>query len=172
MHSELEGARTFTYKVVGDIKIEIDVFEPTSRTTTTFSEGNDACKEQDICVLLFIHGGAWIGGSRHGHSRLLLSEFLQRGYHVASADYRLLPESKFVDEQLEDIRDIEPWLRYTLPGILGSKGEISEISVAGVSAGALLALLTVSSLFNNHVEISYQQLKLINGSPNCGNRIP
>ena len=156
MHSELEGARTFTYKVVGDIKIEIDVFEPTSRTATAVSEGNDECNEQDIRVLLFIHGGAWIGGSRHGHSRLLLSDFLQHGYHVASADYRLLPESKSVDEQLEDIRDIEPWLRYTLPGILGSKREISEIVVAGVSAGAHLALLTVSSLFDNHVEISYQ----------------
>lgn len=77
-----------------------------------------------------------------------------------------------MDEQLEDIRDIEPWLRYTLPGIIGSKREISEISVAGDSAGALLALLTVSSLLGNHVRILYQQLRLTNGSPNCGNRIP
>ena len=58
MHSELEGARTFTYKVVGDIKIEIDVFEPTSRTATAFSEGNDECKEQEIRVLLLLYSGA------------------------------------------------------------------------------------------------------------------
>ena len=58
MHSELEGARTFTYKVVRDIKIEIDVFEPTSRTVTAFNEGNDECKEQDIRILLFLHSGA------------------------------------------------------------------------------------------------------------------
>jgi hypothetical protein len=62
---------------------------------------------------------------------------------VCSMAYRLLPETIF-REQLEDVRDIEPWLRNKLQDADGRK-----IVVAGTSAGALLAMLTVRPLLSN-----------------------
>jgi acetyl esterase/lipase len=65
-------------------------------------------------------------------------------------DYRFLPESAFWDGMCEDVKDMERWLRGGgLEGVLRGKGEAVEINggrivVSGASAGAHLALLTVS----------------------------
>jgi acetyl esterase/lipase len=61
-------------------------------------------------------------------------------------DYRLLPESTF-NEQLEDVKDVESWVRGKLSSELeetGLKADIDKIVVVGASAGAHLALLIVS----------------------------
>lgn len=69
---------------------------------------------------------------------------------VVSADYRLLPESDFLTGQLEDIRDLEDWLRRMLPGLVMQSADIrvdsEAIVVLGASAGAHLALLTVQDI--------------------------
>lgn len=61
---------------------------------------------------------------------------------------RLLPESDFISGQLEDIRDLSKWMHEDLSNHLSQNGprtSIEDVIVAGASAGALLALLTVSS---------------------------
>lgn len=137
-----DNKQTFAYKTIENITIEVDVYEPFA-TAGKIQEPSDKSNSNSPRVLLFIHGGAWVAGTRFEYPQPLFWEFRRRGYHVASADYRLLPESPFIDGQLEDIRDLEPWLRDVLPRKLGFSDITSNIIVAGSSAGALLALLTV-----------------------------
>lgn len=134
-------SRTFTWKQVDGISIQADVYLPTVGLAETNEPSNRP-------ALLFIHGGAWISGHRQEYCRPLFEEFLTQGFIIVSTDYRLLPESSFVQDQLEDIRDVGDWVRRDLPVKLeqdaGVKVHIGKIVVAGASAGALLALLTVS----------------------------
>lgn len=93
--------KTYVYKQVRNTLIELDVHLP--------KEAVDPSR--DTPVLVFIHGGGWIGGHRTEYCRPLFEEFLSRGFVVVSVDYRLLPESEFIHGQLEDIRDVETWIR-------------------------------------------------------------
>lgn len=134
----IPGTKTFVYKTIGDLKLEVDVLIPENLPS------KDAAT-----AVLFIHGGSWVFGNRTEYCRPLFKEFLARNYVVASADYRLLPESDFVSGQLEDIRDLEKWMREGLSDHLSQEGfrcTIGDVIVAGASAGALLALLTVGFL--------------------------
>lgn len=74
-------------------------------------------------------------------------------------DYRFLPESTF-EEQCSDVKDVEPWLRTELRRELVKEGievviDKRRIIVAGASAGAHLALLTVC-----HIRTSISAHKL------------
>lgn len=63
-------------------------------------------------------------------------------------DYQLLPETSLAS-QLGDVCDVESWLRHCLPSIFTGPGLMvdgDEIIVVGGSAGAHLALLTVSAI--------------------------
>jgi acetyl esterase/lipase len=126
--------KTCIYKTVREIEIQIDIYVPIEA---------DGARPP---IMLFIHGGGWSGGNKTDYSQPLFHDFLSLGFIVTSMDYRLLPETKF-EGQMEDVRDVEPWLRNSLawevkdyfPGVQSDK-----IIVVGASAGAHLALLTVS----------------------------
>ncbi len=52
-----------------------------------------AKSDQPTPVLLFIHGGGWMGGWRLGGLRAMLPKMLEAGISVASVDYRFIPEA-------------------------------------------------------------------------------
>jgi acetyl esterase/lipase len=93
--------KTCVYKIIGKIKILIDIYVPTTA---------DAANPP---VTLFIHGGGWSGGNRTDYSRPLFHHFLSLGFIVTAMEYRLLPETK-LEGQMDDVRDVEPWLRNSL----------------------------------------------------------
>lgn len=128
--------KTAVYKSVGDIAISVDIYMPEIR------------RGSQTPVMLYIHGGGWVGGNRADCSRLLLIRFLQQGFVVCSMDYRLLPESTFKQMQ-EDVRDMGLWLRSKLQAEVTDDVSIDDekIVVVGASSGALLAMQTVSSFF-------------------------
>ena len=132
--------KTAVYKSVGDITISVDIYMPEIR------------RGARTPIMLYIHGGGWVGGNRADCSRLLLIRFLQQGFVVCSMDYRLLPESTFKEMQ-EDVRDMEPWLRQKLQAEVTEDVSIDneKIVVVGASSGALLALLTVSPLSRSSI---------------------
>jgi len=126
-------SKTCIYKTIGKLSIPVDIYFPVDITGDVSP------------VVLFVHGGGWIGGNRDDYSRPMFREFLSLGCIILSMDYRLLPESSF-SVQLEDIRDIEAWIRSQLPAEIVDSGlrcDTDKIIVAGGSAGAHLALLTV-----------------------------
>lgn len=139
--------QTVSYKSIGNTIIRVNIYKPYSQSGSRTP------------IMLYIHGGGWVGGNRIDCSQLLLGRFLQCGFVIYSMDYRLLPESSF-DEMQEDVRDIEPWLRQRFQAEVAEDVHIDDtkIVVVGASAGALLALLTVGALFHSPIRLVWNNL--------------
>ncbi len=116
--------QTFTYKVVGDCAIKADVYGITGGAMRP--------------AVIFIHGGALIGGSRSGFP-VIVDTLTNAGYTVVSIDYRLAPETK-LKEIIEDIRDAFKWVREKGQALFNIDPD--RIGVVGNSAGGYLALMS------------------------------
>lgn len=90
--------------------------------------------EQKYPLLLYIHGGAWLEGTKDYFHDFV---FIENGYIVASIDYRLSTEDIF-PAQIHDIKAALRWLKAN-----ASKYNIDadNIGVYGESAGGHLASL-------------------------------
>lgn len=116
--------QTVTYKTVGDCAIHADVYSVASRDLAP--------------VIVWIHGGALIGGSRKQMRPVLRDLLADSGFAQVSIDYRLAPETK-LPRILEDIHDAFAWLRRDA-GHFGI--DHHRIGVLGGSAGGYLALMS------------------------------
>jgi acetyl esterase/lipase len=88
-------------------------------------------------VALYVHGGGMTAGDKSDLNPVFLDTFASAGYAVASANYRLAPESRFPG-QIEDVKCAIRYLRanaarYGLDG--------SEIFAFGTSVGGQLVAL-------------------------------
>ena len=91
-----EGAvvhRDLAYVTDGHERQKLDLYLP--------KEG------KDLPLIINIHGGAWMGGSKEWGAPL---EYLERGYAVASINYRLSQHAIF-PAQIEDCKAAVRWLR-------------------------------------------------------------
>ncbi len=131
IHSQLAQAEsplvktTVTYREVDGHKILLDVYRP---------EGIEVRP-----VIVWIHGGALIMGSRGGIDAQVSGLAREKGYALVSVDYRLAPETKLP----ELISDIEAAFRWIADA--GAKQfhlDADHIVVTGGSAGGYLTLVT------------------------------
>ncbi|MCS7337407.1 MAG: alpha/beta hydrolase [Verrucomicrobiae bacterium] len=118
-----EGARVFrnlSYVTNGHARHKLDLYLPAAGT--------------NLPLVVWIHGGAWLGGSKELCPALFL---LRDGFAVASINYRLSQHATF-PAQLEDCKTAIRWLRAHAReyGI-----DPDRIGVWGVSAGGHLAAL-------------------------------
>jgi len=89
-------------------------------------------------LVVWIHGGAWRGGSKKNCPLLFLTE---HGYAVASIDYRLSQEAIFPAQ----IEDCKAAIRFLRANAVKYSIDADHIGVAGDSAGGhLVALLGTS----------------------------
>ncbi len=95
-------------------------------------------------LLVWVHGGAWRAGSK---SHMPLIKLVQKGYAVASVDYRLSPVAMFPAQ----IYDIKAAIRF-LRGSSSKYGyNAKKIGILGSSAGGhLVALMGVT---NHHRQL-------------------
>lgn len=94
--------------------------------------------EAPLPLLVWIHGGAW----RYGDKRNCpILPWCDKGYVVASINYRLCERSKF-PAQIEDCRSAIRWLKAHAEAY---KTDPSRIAVWGESAGGHLAALVGTS---------------------------
>lgn len=117
--------RTVPYKVVDELKIEADVYR--------------ADDEELRPVVVWIHGGALILGSRRSPPRNLREFCAREGLALVSIDYRLAPEVK-LPAIVEDVQDAFRWVHGD--GAKEFHLDTRKVVVAGGSAGAYLTLMT------------------------------
>ena len=117
--------KTYVYKTVGVVPLSVDVH----RT------------EDDLVrpVVVWIHGGALINGSRSSVPPQLLALCRTEGFVLVSLDYRLAPEVK-LPAIIQDVQDAFRWLREQGPRLL--RIDPDRLVVTGGSAGGYLTLMT------------------------------
>lgn len=124
---------TFTYRTVGDLEIQADVYRPPAPPAESPSAG----KLRPVVV--WIHGGALILGNRKGISREVIDPLLEAGVVVVSIDYRLAPEVK-LPEIISDVEAAFRWIREQGPELF--QGDPKRVAVIGGSAGGYLTLIS------------------------------
>lgn len=115
--------QTFTYKTVGGERIEADVYRAEDQIARP--------------VLVWIHGGALMRGTRANPPYRLLDLCRIAGCVLVSIDYRLAPNEE-LPTIIEDLEDVFAWIRNDGPGLFAA--DTDRIVVAGGSAGGYLTL--------------------------------
>jgi acetyl esterase/lipase len=110
-------------EVLGYRPLELDLYLP--------------AEDGPVPVLVYLHGGGWRRGSRRkappgSLNTTLYAQLAERGFAVATVDYRLSGEALF-PAPLDDVRAAVEWVRSEMDG--------SQVFLWGESAGAHLALL-------------------------------
>lgn len=114
---------TYVYKRTPVCAIHLDVHRP---------------DESNGHVIVWIHGGALINGSRQVKTGRV-RHYLDAGYTVFSIDYRLAPETK-LPTIIEDVCDALAWIR-TEGATVADVGP-ARMGIVGHSAGGYLSLIT------------------------------
>lgn len=97
----------------------------------------DAAKTPSLVV--WVHGGAWRHGSK---SSMPLEWLVERGFAIASVDYRLSPVAPFPAQ----IHDCKAAVRFLRANQVAYGYDATRIAIAGASAGGhLVALMGVTN---------------------------
>lgn len=118
--------KTHAYKRTEHCVLELDVYAP-----------EDAAP--GLPVVVFLHGGALIWGSRKEINEAELAAVREAGMAYVSVDYRLAPETR-LREIRADVEDALKWVRGEGARLYGFDPE--KVAVLGRSAGGYLALLS------------------------------
>lgn len=118
------SVQTHTFKVAEGCEIKADVWgaEPGASRP----------------LLMWIHGGGLIFGSRRNPRPGLLAALREAGLVVVSIDHRLAPQTKLPDI-VADVQDAWRWLQQSGAALLGV--DPTRAAVAGSSAGGYLSLM-------------------------------
>ena len=113
-----------TYLVANNYEAKLDVYRPNTAKSPT-------------PVVMFIHGGGWVGGSKE-ESVLELLPYLQMGFAAVNVEYRLGKVS-LAPAAVEDCLCALHWI-----GLNAKKYnfDLSKVIVTGGSAGGHLTLTT------------------------------
>jgi cation diffusion facilitator CzcD-associated flavoprotein CzcO/acetyl esterase/lipase len=133
IRAAIEGFKPMQLPVPDDVSIidtqyPIDGGERTARLYLPPVEG-------PLPVVVFLHGGGWIGGSLDSFDEPCATLARRLGALVVSPDYRLAPEHPFPAA----VNDTVAVLRWAADHIAEFGGDPERIAVGGESAGANLA---------------------------------
>ncbi|MGB3366564.1 MAG: alpha/beta hydrolase [Acidaminobacteraceae bacterium] len=123
------NCKTYEYKKVDNHSLKLDVYE----TNVLFSYGKRSK------IIVYIHGGGLILGSRKDVSTDKISLYNDAGYTFVSIDYRLAPLTKLRDI-IYDAYDAITWVQNNL--FKYCSVDVDNIAVIGSSAGGYLALMS------------------------------
>ncbi|MGH7856370.1 MAG: alpha/beta hydrolase fold domain-containing protein, partial [Candidatus Binatia bacterium] len=123
-HRDVERVRDIPFHRARGVNLRLDVYRHRSRP-------------KGCPVLLEIHGGGWIVGSKNEQGIPLMLRMAAQGWVCVSADYRLSPHATF-PEHLIDVKKAIQWVRDHAEEY---GGDPSFVVIAGQSAGGHLASL-------------------------------
>ncbi|OQD65861.1 hypothetical protein PENPOL_c005G08944 [Penicillium polonicum] len=122
------------YKHVGQQKIDVDVYLPSSQNSKR-------------PVLINIHGGAFMLGSSKMVNRDQVQDCLNRGWIVLAPNHRLCPQVNLLEGPIQDCRDLLAWvydggLERDINETTQSRviPDIDRVFAFGTSSGGTLAL--------------------------------
>jgi acetyl esterase/lipase len=118
----------------GDVALKLDLYSPKQRAG-------------EVPAVIFIHGGAWRGGSREMY-HYYCTKFAEQGYVAATISYRLSGVAPF-PAAVEDAKCAVRWLRANADkyGV-----DPNRIGVAGGSAGGHLSMMVAYAADNPELE--------------------
>ncbi|MNO63798.1 Carboxylesterase LipF [compost metagenome] len=115
------------------------------KDTRIFKEINNCSLYADIYyqgtnspVIIYIHSGALIFGTREWLPSEQIEYFGQSGLSIVNIDYRLAPETRF-EHIVEDVMDAVEWVR--TKATKWYDFDIENMAIIGSSAGGYLSLL-------------------------------
>ena len=123
VQAEVRAFPDLTYQRIGATELKLDLFVPDVRPNPP--------------LIVYVHGGSWMKGTRKSLSTNLLPWLTGRGFAVASISYRFSDEAKF-PAQIEDCKSAVRWLR----AHAGDYGfDATRVAALGSSAGGHLVTL-------------------------------
>ena len=131
--SEVMKISDVTYKTSDSIDHKLDIYLPQK-------------SDKKFPVLIFLHGGGWIGGDKAFPEKFYMNDFIlkfvQNGYAVVSANYTLLDKNTNFPKPVEDAKESIRWIRAN-----ADKYNFDEknIGMWGASAGAQIGMLSAYS---------------------------
>ncbi len=131
----------------GGRELKLDVYYP------------DAAADKRTAVIQ-LYGGGFTAGSKDGRNTISATMLAQRGYLGICTTYRLAPETKW-PQQLYDVKATIRWTR-AHASELGIDPD--KITLAGYSAGGLLALLAAGTPNRSELEGDV-------GTPDVGSQV-
>lgn len=121
--------REVTYCTIRQTELKLDLYYPRSG-------------EEPFPVVVYIHGGGWsIGDKAEVEGSVGALELMERGYALASINYRLAPSFRFPSM----IEDVKCALRYLKANAGQWSLDAERMGVMGASAGGHLASLAGSA---------------------------
>jgi len=121
--------RDVEYARIGDVSLKLDLHFP---------------EQADSPLIVYVHGGAWRGGSK---SDIPIVKLLEHGFAIASVDYRLSTQSPFPAQ----VHDIKAAIRFLRANSEQLHINAKHIAIIGSSAGGHLAALV--GVTNGHKEL-------------------
>jgi acetyl esterase/lipase len=140
-HVDVERTRDVVYQRVRGLDLRLDVYRPRSRAT--------GCP-----VLLEIHGGGWVLGSKNDQGLPMMLRMAARGWVCISANYRLSPHATFPDH-LIDLKRALAWIR---EHVAEFGGDPDFVVAAGQSAGGHLASLVALTANDPSYQRGFEQV--------------
>ena len=122
--------KDIVYATIDGKELKLDLYIPTKPVTTG--------------LLLFVHGGAWRGGSKDGVPKV----FPDNGIPTASVEFRQSTEAKFPAQ----IHDIKAAIRFLRAKASSYGYNAQKIVIMGSSSGGHLAALTGVTNGNSELE--------------------
>jgi len=123
---QVEVVRDVVYREIDGVRLKLDIYRRRGQATTGRS-------------VIYIHGGAWIVGSRR-QSPFLLSELAAAGFVVFAIQYRLAPRFP-LPAAITDCKAAVAWVRENAERYGGTK---EAVAIGGSAGGHLTAMLAVS----------------------------
>lgn len=114
------------YHVATDYQAKLDVYEP-----------NNALQSKPLPVVIVIHGGGWIAGTKEDRV-LEMMPYLQMGFAAVNVEYRLTQQS-LAPAAVEDCRCALHWV---FANAKKYNFDPSRVVLQGGSAGGHLVLMT------------------------------
>ncbi len=99
---------------------------------------NDAAKNDSLALILYVHGGSWLGGEKEWHHGDCYT-WVQKGYATATMNYSLLNEEEVSLLTMQD--EIDACIRHIVDFAAGKGVHIRQMAIAGTSAGGHLAMM-------------------------------